>query len=145
MKMNKNNLLIFAITSLFFTAALMVTVLVVNNYQSTLSTNQDIINNQLVLSFINENTKRYDSIAILSTAESSVLTLNDNEGYTSYLYTENGYLYEAYLKAATPFDSDYGNQVIASHPIDFAIENDLLIVTDRMTSNFILIDLGGKV
>lgn len=142
--MNKKNLLIFAITSLFVGAALMVALLIVNNYQTTLTTNQDIINNQLVLSFINENTKRYDTVEVIEIPETSVLKLDDGSGYSTYLYTIDGYLYEAYLADTMAFEAHYGNQVIASNPIDFSSENELLKVTDRLTSNFILIDLGGK-
>ncbi len=144
MNMNKKNLLIFAITSIFVGAALMVALLIVNNYQTTLTTNQDIINNQLALSFINENTKRYDTVEVIKNPEASVLKLDDGSGYSTYLYTIEEYLYEAYLADTMAFEPDYGNQVIASNPIDFAIENDMLIVTDSLTSNFILIDLGGK-
>lgn len=142
--MNKQKFFIFTITSLFVAASLMVTLLIINNYQNSLSTNRTIIDNQLALAFVNENTKRATRIQVITQNDTSILKLDDDNGYATYLYYYQDELYELYQSSELAFELDYGSAIIATNPLDFYIDASLLRVTDLSNSNFVLIDLEGR-
>ncbi|MDD3028124.1 MAG: DUF4860 domain-containing protein [Erysipelotrichaceae bacterium] len=133
--MNKSNLFSYLITGIFIFTLSAICILMLNITNKTAIAQDALVDEQFVISFINEKIKRAKSVEIKKDDTSDILALEDGSSYVTYLYNNDGYLCELYVPAGREFDMEYGDRICSMEKLDMDLIDGLLVINENYYLN----------
>ena len=94
----------------------------------------DCLNTRVAMNYVSMHIRRADvsrAVRVEDSTLGTILTLSEDiegESYETRIYLHNGYLKESFVSAETPFDEEYGFEIIQLDSFGIRRENNMIVI-----------------
>ena len=128
--MNKKSILIISISAIFISTLSSICLMVLTITNKTTQTNEILVDEQLLDSYVLEKVKRAQTVALTEDGNRDILVLKDESAYVTYIYQEDGYLWDLYLLASQDFNPDYADKICPLETFELSQDQNFLVVNE---------------